>query len=297
MADYQEAYAERFALPVRSGTHVDTLTKSGDRYVVTTSDRRFEADNVIVATGVMQVPVVPPFATELDPRITQLHSADYRSPAQLREGPALVVGASHSGADIAYELSREHETTLCGPDRGELPVSVDSRRARMASPLLRLLATRVLTTSTPIGRKMKPEVRSHGGPLLRVRSGDLAAVGVERTTCRMSGVTDGLPVLDDGRVLDVANVIWCTGFQPDYSWIQLPLEYEGPYPVQNRGAVPSQPGLYFVGMLFLHSFASMLILGAARDARRVTQHLADRRKARVTSVARERDMVRTEAAA
>jgi putative flavoprotein involved in K+ transport len=297
MADYLEAYAERFALPVRSGVRVDTLASDGERYVVTTGERRLEADNVIVATGVMQVPVVPELASELDPAITQLHSAEYRSPSQLREGPVLVVGAAHSGGDIAYELAGEHETVLCGPDTGQLPFSVDSRRGALAFPVLRFLWCHVMTVNTPIGRKLKTKLRSHGGPLLRVRSGDLKAAGVQRTTCRVADVEGGLPVLDDGRAMDVANVVWCTGFRPDYSWIDLPLEYEGAYPTQYRGAVASHPGLYFVGMLFLHSFASMLILGAVRDARQVAAQIAARRRAAETAQARRERTVAVERSA
>ena len=275
-ADYLEAYAEHFDLPVRSGVHVDGLSRDGERYVVTAGERRYEADNVVVATGVMQEPYTPAFAGDLDPGIVQLHSNDYRSPAQLQEGPVLVVGAAHSGGDIAFEAVREHETILAGRDTGQLPFSVESRRARMALPLMRFLATRVLTVDTPIGRKMRPKIRAHGGPLLRVRRADLAAAGVERVLSRVAGVQDGLPVLDDGRVLDVANVVWCTGFRPDYSWIDLPVEYEDGYPVQYRGAAESCPGLYFVGMLFLHSFSSMLILGASRDAERIAEQIASR---------------------
>ncbi len=130
---------------------------------------------------------------------------------------------------------------------------------------------------TPVGRKMRPEIRSHGGPLLRIRSKDLEAAGVERVFDRTVGVRDGMPLLEDGRVVEVANVIWCTGFRNDYSWITfpLPLDDDG-FPVQERGAVLSSPGLYFVGMLFLHSFSSMLILGAGRDAERVANHLVSR---------------------
>jgi putative flavoprotein involved in K+ transport len=113
----------------------------------------------------------------------------------------------------------------------------------------------------------------------------------------MTGVQDGLPVLEDGRILEVSNVIWCTGFQPDYSWIDLPLEHEDGYPQQYRGAVESIPGLYFVGMLFLHSFSSMLVLGAGRDAKRVVDHIAARQtdpaaatveRPKLTNVAEER---------
>jgi len=276
MADYLEGYALQFGLPVRTGVHVDGLSRNGERFVATMGNRRIGADNVVVATGVMQRPVVPSFASELDSGIRQLHSSDYREPGQLQPGGVLVVGASHSGADIAFEVAEWHRTVLSGPSTGELPFSVESRRARAVKPLLKFLATRVLTMDTPMGRKMRSEIRSHGGPLLRVRSADLAAAGVERVLARTVGVERRMPVLDDGRVVEVTNVIWCTGFRPDYTWIDLPLEYDDGYPRQHRGAVPKLPGLYFVGMLFLHSFSSMLVLGAGRDAERIAKSIASR---------------------
>jgi putative flavoprotein involved in K+ transport len=232
---------------------------------------------VVVATGVMQAPVTPQFADALDPAIRQLHSFQYRGPEQLQEGPVLVVGAAHSGSDIAYEVAPTHETILAGRDTGQIPVPLASRRMRLAWPVLKFLWTRVMTVDTPVGRKMRPEIRGHGGLLIRYQTPDLLAAGVDRVYSRVVGVERGLPVLDDGRVLDVANVVWCTGFRPDYGWIDLPLELEDDYPKQDRGAVTSHPGLYFVGMVFLHSFGSMLILGAGRDAKRVVRHLTSRR--------------------
>jgi putative flavoprotein involved in K+ transport len=275
-ADFLESYAERFALPVRPRVRVDRISRKGEGYLVTAGEERFEADNVVVATGVMQEPVVPAFAGELDPRIRQLHSHEYRSPEGLRPGRVLVVGASHSGSDIAYEVAATHETILAGRDTGGIPVPLLSRRMRLAWPVLRFLSTRVLTVDTPLGRRMRPEVRTHGAPLIRFKTHDLLAAGVERVYSRVAGVQGGLPQLDDGRVLDVANVIWCTGFRPDYSWLDLPLEYEDGFPKQYRGAVDGLPGLYFVGMLFLHSFSSMLVLGAGRDGKRVVRHLVSR---------------------
>ena len=280
MAAYLEAYAHEFALPVRTGAAVDGLERNGDGYVVTAGEHRFEADNVVVATGVFQHehPVTPAFAGELDPEIRQLHSADYRSPAQLQEGAALVVGAAHSGGDIAYEVARAgHRTLLSGRDTGQIPFDIEGRGARFVFPLLAFVATRILTVSTPIGRKAKGTIRAHGGPLLRVKRSDLEAAGVERIFKRTVGVRDGKPVLEGGRVVDVANVIWCTGFRNEYGWIRvpLPLDADG-FPEQVRGAVPSSPGLYFVGMPFLHSFASMLIIGAGRDGERVAKHILSR---------------------
>jgi putative flavoprotein involved in K+ transport len=140
------------------------------------------------------------------------------------------------------------------------------------------VGSKVLTVDTPLGRKMRPHIRHGGAPLLRYRKKDLLAAGVERVFARTSGVQDGLPVLDDGRVLDVQNVIWCTGFRRDFSWINVPFEMDTDgYPVQYRGVVASAPGLYFVGLLFLHSFTSMLIRGTGKDAERVAQHIAGER--------------------
>jgi putative flavoprotein involved in K+ transport len=284
MADYLEAYAGRFELPVQSGASVDGVEKSRSGYRVSAGDLRFEADNVVIATGVFQheQPVIPEFAAELDRTITQLHSADYRGPEQLRPGSVLVVGAAHSGGDIAYELARAgFSTVLCGRDTGQIPFAIEGRASRLVFPLLRFVATRVLTVSTPPGRKAKGKIRAHGGPLLRVKRADLEAAGVERVLERAVGVEGGKPVLADGRVLDVANVVWCTGFRNDYGWIRLPLPLEDDgYPEQKRGAASSAPGLYFVGMPFLHSFASMLILGAGRDGGRVARHIATRARGR-----------------
>jgi putative flavoprotein involved in K+ transport len=287
MADYLEAYAARFELPVRSGVLVDGLDREGERYVVTAGERRFEAENVVVATGVMQKPVTPDFASELDPRIRQLHSLDYRSPDQLQPGAVLVVGAAHSGGDIAYEVARAgYRTILSGRHTGQIPLNIEGLSGRLAFPVMKVLATRVLTVNTPIGRKMRPQIRSHGGPLLRVKKADLEGAGVERELGRTVGVEGGRPVLEDGRVLDVANVVWCTGFRNDFDWIRVPVDLDADgYPEQWRGAVASAPGLYFVGMLFLHSFSSMLILGAGRDSERVVKHIASRRPSEARTVA------------
>jgi putative flavoprotein involved in K+ transport len=280
MGDYLEAYAERFSLPVRSGVRVERLERAADGrpgFVATAGGRRYEADQVIVATGAFQVPRVPAFAADLDPSIVQLHSSAYRNPSQLRPGPALVVGVSHSGADIAFEVAATHRTILSGPIHGQLPLAViDRRKARLFLPIVAFLASHFLTLRTPIGRKMAPEVRKGGGPLLRVRRQDLDRAGVERHAAKVVGVQDGKPVLADGRVLEVANVIWCTGYSRDDAWIDLPVSGPDGWPVQDRGVVLSVPGLYFLGIPFTYSFASMLVLGAGRDAAYVVDRIAER---------------------
>ncbi len=275
-ADYLEQYATRFELPIRGSTRVAGVSKNGQGYVVACGKRRFEAENVVVATGTFGHPYTPAFAAELDPGILQLHSSQYKNPGNLRDGPVLVVGAAHSGADVAMDVACDHETVLCGRDTGQVPFNIEGRPGRAIWRVLSFLARRVLTTRTPIGRKMRHEIRSHGGPLLRFKRADLAAAGVERVTARAVGARDGLPLLDDGRVLDVANVIWCTGFKQDFSWIEMPVTGEDGWPQEERGIVPSAPGLYFTGLAFQYAFSSMLLLGAGRDAEYVAKQIIAR---------------------
>ena len=273
-ADYLEAYAARFDLPVRTGMAVSRLGKDGDRYVVECGQRRLEAERVVVATGFYGKPSVPDFAAELDPRIVQMHSSDYRDPSQLRPGGVLLVGAGNSGADIGIEVSATHRTWLSGRDKGQIPFRIEHPLRRLVVPVLWFVASHVLTMKTPIGRKIRPRVLEGGAPLIRVKSQDLLAAGVERVA-KTTGARDGLPVLEDGRVMDVANVIWCTGFRQDFSWIEVPVFCEDSAPVQERG-VASEPGLYFVGLDFLYSFTSENVGGVGRDARHIAKHIASR---------------------
>ncbi len=272
MADYLDAYASRFDLPVRTGVRVDGLTKKSGRYAVTAGARRYVADHVVVASGQYNTPTVPSFAPDLDPSIQQMHSTQYRGPSQLRAGGVLVVGAGNSGADIAMELSKLHPTWLSGPDKGEIPFRIESLRARLLLPLLWFLASHVLTVKTPIGRKLRPKVIANGAPLIRVKSADISEAGIERVG-RTVGVRNGRPLLEGGCVLEVANVIWCTGLRPDFSWIDLPVFDDDGAPVSERGVVGREPGLYFVGLDFLHSFVSENVGGVGFDAKYIARQI------------------------
>jgi putative flavoprotein involved in K+ transport len=284
VADYLEAYAARFELPVRSGVAVDGLTRSGERFLVRAGERRFEADNVVVAAGAFQHPRVPAFAGELDPAILQLHSSRYRRPSQLREGGVLVVGAANSGAELAVEAAPDHQTWLSGRHPGSEPTRAGSRLDRLLTPPFWFLISRVLSVRTPIGRKARPKLLSAGTPLARVRRKDITAAGVQRVP-RTVGVRDGLPLLEDGRVLEVANVLWCTGFRPHFPWIGLPVIGEDGQPEHDRGVVRSEPGLYFVGLFFLTAISSALIGGVGPDADHIAAQIAARAPAGAAAAA------------
>jgi putative flavoprotein involved in K+ transport len=284
VADYLENYAAQFELPVRAGVRIERLSRNGSRFLVEAGDSLFEADTVVVAMGSHQVPRVPPFAHELDSRIVQLHSGEYRNPSQLQEGPVLVVGVGNSGAEIAVEVAKEQPTWLAGKATGRVPFRIERAAARFVFlPLMfRFIGHRVLTVRTPIGRRMRPKLLSHGAPLVRVKLKDIAGARIERVP-RVIGVRDRLPLLEDYRVLETANVIWCTGFRPDFSWIDLPIfgsDEEPDEPIHRRGIVSGEPGLYFVGLFFLYAMSSGFLPGVARDAEYVVKDIASRTRSR-----------------
>jgi putative flavoprotein involved in K+ transport len=263
---------------VRLGRHVDSLRREGDGYLVSAGEERYVADHVVVATGAYHTPRIPDFAEWLDPSITQLHSSAYRKPGQISEGDVLVVGAGNSGAEISLELAATCHIYLSGRDTGNVPGNVPQTRLPWYILLLWFVGTWLLgrvTFDSRLGQKGREFNRTQGAPLVRFSPNDLLEAGVERVP-RIGGVVDGKPQLADGRVLEVASVVWATGFRPDFGWIDLPVFAKDGYPLQHRGVVESAPGLYFLGLPFQHTFASAVIGGVGKDARYVAEHIAPR---------------------
>jgi putative flavoprotein involved in K+ transport len=273
VADYLEEYVRHFNLPVRHNVKVESISRNGQNYQISAGAARFTARNVIVATGPYQAPYTPSFSIKLDPGILQLHSSGYCNPQQIPVKSVLVVGAGNSGAEIALELSKAgKQVWLAGRDVGRIPIN---------SPLGKLFdgrlvwwfLTHVLTMNTSIGRKMQASATYHGTPLGRARRDDIAKAGVIFTP-RMSGVQAGKPQLVDGRILPAEGVIWATGFQPDYSWINLPILDEHGYPLHSRGIVQNAPGLYFIGLPFQIGLNSSLLGGVGIDAAYIAVQIA-----------------------
>jgi len=270
VADYLERYAERFDLPVRHDTRVESLGWDGDRYVVRAGDTRFEADHVVVATGPFQRPNVPNVAARLAPSVHQIHSSQYRSPFDLPDGPVLVVGAGNSGAQIALELARFRKVWLAGRDTGHLP-----RRllGRDLFDWIWPVMTRC-TLDTPLGRRLRERAARGGDALIGIPERALGAGGVVRVG-RVTEERGGLPVCE-GTVLEPRVVVWCTGFTPDYGWIDLPVLDDEGRPRHRRGVATDLPGLYFVGLRFQHRMTSSLVGGVGADAAFVAEQVMRR---------------------
>jgi putative flavoprotein involved in K+ transport len=284
LLDYLERYVAEFDLPVRLGVHVDGLFREGAGFRVTAGAQAYDADHVILATGAHRAPHRPAFGDELSADIVQLHSADYRNPGQLAPGPVLLVGAGNTGAEIAMDLAPTHKVLLAGRNVGEIPIDIRGWQGRVMFPVLWWVWEHILTERSKPGRKVQAErFEGHGDPWIRQKEKDIEQAGVERTS-RITGIVDGRPRNEDGEVLDVANVIWCTGFEKDFAWIDLPgLDSSGRL-ANERGAVEGQPGLYVLGQEFQYMFNSHTVGGVGKDAAYVVQQL-DHEPAAVTVAA------------
>jgi putative flavoprotein involved in K+ transport len=276
MANYLESYARHFRLPLLTGVRVDRLSKAGDGFVIKAGERRFESRNVVVAMGNYQTPRLPTFAKEMAPSIVQLHSSDYRNPSQLQKGAVLVVGVGNSGADISIDLAASHPMWLSGSETGHIPYRIEGFMGRLLLVrLIRFVGHHILCLKTPVGRRARPKFLHRAPPLIRVKPKDLIDAGIERVP-RVVGVRNGLPLLEDNRTLNARNVIWCTGYTPGFSWIDLPIFDDIGDPLHDRGIVPAAPGLYFLGLQFLYSMTSATVNGVGRDAKHIVKSMAAR---------------------
>lgn len=282
LANYLESYAGHFGLPIRRGTRVEHLTKRGDRFTARLEDGEIDADNVIVAMANYQQPRRPEFASELSPEILQVHMADYKNPDQLNEGPVLVVGLGNSGAEIAKELARDHRVFLSGEPSAVQPFRPERLSGRIMMPFVGpVILNKILTTDTPLGRRARSKMLHKAMPLLRVKPRDLVAAGVQRVG-RTTGVVDSQPEIEDGTLLDVANVVWCTGFERSFPWIDIPVFDDNGDVAQDRGVANDVPGLYFVGLKFMYSALSDTLLAIGRDSGYVVDHLLSHRSSEPT---------------
>jgi putative flavoprotein involved in K+ transport len=263
VAAYLSDYARHFQLPVEFNARVRSVRRTDGTYLLERDDRAYGADQVVIATGPFQVPFVPPIAANLDAGVVQLHSTRYRSPDSVPAGRALVVGGGNTGFQIAEELAGSREVHLSiGSRQMPLPQRFLGRDLFWYLEAAGLIRT---STETRIGRRLEGRDTLIGSSprALRRRHG----VALHGRTVAAEGST---VTFADGTKLEVASVIWATGFRLDHSWIHVPVFDENGRLVHRRG-VTGSPGLYFLGLSWQHTRGSALLGWVKDDAK----HIAD----------------------
>jgi putative flavoprotein involved in K+ transport len=272
VADYLQAYAVAFDLPVRLNAKVTELRRLDDgSFEVHTADAAYQARQVVVATGPFQVPFVPPMAAKLDPSVTQLHSADYRNPQALPDGPVLVVGGGNSGFQIAEELAATRQVDLSIATK--YPMLPQRRAGQDLFWWLTRLGLLRVTVDSRLGQRMSRRDFVIGTNRRRLEKAGVRfrprLVDAEGRTVRFA----------DHRLLeDVGVVVWATGYRSDYAWIHVPGVVREGHVVHRRG-VSEVPGLYFLGLSWQHTRGSALLGFVNDDATYLADQVQAHRRA------------------
>src|SRR4051812_15058730 len=268
VADYLAAYARHFDLPVRLNSPALRLHRDDDGvFAVATPTGTLRARQVVVATGPFQPPRIPAVASEVDPGVPQLHSAEYRNPAQLPAGArVLVVGAANSGLQIAAELAQRCDVTVAvGSEPLQLP-------QRIAGRDLFFWLTRAGFFSVPAHTRIARRLRSRGDLVIGTRSSELRGRGVEFRT-RLTGVTGRTVSFADGGTADVDAVVWATGYRSDHSWLHVPGVVVDRQ-VRHEAGVTDVPGVYFLGLPWQPCRGSALLGFVGADAATLADRMA-----------------------
>jgi putative flavoprotein involved in K+ transport len=251
VASYLQAYVSAFDLPVRLNAKVTSLTKRDGEYLVAIGDEEFTASQVVVATGPFQVPFVPPIADELDETVRQIHSADYRNPAQLPDGRVLVTGGGNSGFQIAAELAATRKVDLAVGKR--VPSLPQRLLGKDLFWWLSVIGFMKVSTDSRLGRKLaKRDVLIGSSPRGLRRSG----VTLRK---RLARVVGRRALFDDGSEQDIDAIVWATGYRSDFSWIDIPTIKDESGGIIHRRGVTDDPGVLFIGLTWQHTRGSALI--------------------------------------
>ncbi len=272
VADYLAEYVRRFGLPIRLDTTVARLTASGDGFAAATAaGETIRARQVVVATGTYSRRYVPPLAAGLASDVTQLHTADYRNPAQVPTGSVLVVGGGNSGFQIATELADAGRTVALAEGRRNacVPQRPLGRDIFWWQERLGLLRT---TADTPFGRRMK----ANDGTVIGSSRRGLTRRGVTLRP-RLTRAKGRLLEFADGTTGEADTVIWATGYVVDDSWIEITGVLDERHRlVQSRGVVAGAPGLYTLGRTWQHTIGSSLLGFVKHDAEWLSQRIGER---------------------
>jgi len=265
VADYFKQYVQRFTIKVQLNTLIHEVKKEKGIFTLKHQNGEFQTKNVVIATGPFHIPYTPSFSKKISEAVFQIHSNYYKNPGQLQEGAAMVVGAGDSGFQILDEISQTDRNTYFSgaTDVRVLPQELLGKTLWWWFTKIGFLS---FSRKTWLGRKLSQTRQPVIGTDVKgiLKRENVISVG---NTKNAEGETI---ITENKKITDLKNIVWATGYRPNFSWIDgLELTKDG-YPIQERG-VSNIQGLYFMGLPWLHTRGSATLGGIKKDA----EYLAD----------------------
>ncbi|MBB6452630.1 putative flavoprotein involved in K+ transport [Salirhabdus euzebyi] len=267
VANYLDTYAKKFSIPIQHHTEVTNIEKVDDDFILSTTKGECISKNVVVATGPFHHPFIPSFSAGLSTDILQIHSSEYKNPEQLQPGTILVVGGGNSGSQIAVELADNRDVYFSvGHKLNFLPQDIGKKSIFWWFDKLGILkATRESKIGSFIRQKPDPIFGFELKPLLHRQ--------VVKLKPRVVSVNQNSVIFKDNSLLEVSNIIWCTGFKLDFKWIDIPSVFDQKgNPIHKRG-VTAVDGFYFLGLPWQFRRGSALLQGVGVDAQYIVKQV------------------------
>jgi putative flavoprotein involved in K+ transport len=267
VADYFKNYVDEFNIEVRLNTLVEEVWKEDDYFILKHQNGEIKSKNVVIATGPFHIPYTPSFSKKITDDVLQIHSNYYKNPLQLREGPAMVVGAGDSGFQILDEISKTNRTTYFSgaTDVRVLPQEILGKTLWWWFTKIGFLS---FSRKTWLGKKLSQSKQPIIGTDVKgiLKRDNVIPVG------KTKNAKGKIIVTEDRRIEELKNIVWATGYRPNFSWIEgLELTKDG-YPKHYRG-ISNIEGLYFIGLPWLHTRGSATLGGIKKDAQYLANYI------------------------
>lgn len=268
VADYLKSYVEKFEIPVQFNQKVISLKKQDDVFIVESDNQSFKAKNVVVATGPFHKPFTPQFHTRISKEITQIHSEHYKNAGQLQVGDTLVVGAGDSGVQILQEVANTKRQVYFSGDTNitSIPQEILGKTLWWWFKKIGFLT---VSKFSWIGKKLS----TGGQPIIGTDVKSL--LKKENVTCvgRTLNADGENLVFETGTHSNIKNIVWATGFKPNFNWIENISLNQDNYPTNFRG-ISDIHGLYFLGLPWLYTRGSATLGGVKKDAKFLNNFIA-----------------------
>ncbi|MFD0963874.1 flavin-containing monooxygenase [Pseudofulvibacter geojedonensis] len=261
VADYLKAYVKEFDIPIAFNQKVHSLKKEDDVFIIKSDTQRYTSRNVIIATGPFHTPFTPACHKNIDSDIIQIHSEHYKNPNQLQEGDTLVVGAGDSGVQILDEISKTNRKVYFSGNTniGTLPQEFLGKTLWWwFSKIGFLTANKYSWLGKKLSNNSQPVIGTDVKTLFNK----------ENVTCvgRTLDAEKKVLVFEKDRLTNIKNIIWATGFKPNFNWIEDIKLDNKQYPKNYRGVSEDLEGLFFIGLPWLYTRGSATLGGVKKDA-------------------------------